>query len=73
MILYGLLWYFMVFYGLLWPVMASYGPFMGIYRFGLVCSFLAVIDPNSFGLVLLDKHKSLHHGVYKVLEFFFSF
>ena len=31
--------------------MVLHGPFMATYRFGLIWSFLAVIDPNSFGLV----------------------
>ena len=46
----------MVFYGIVWPFMTVYG-FMATYRFGLVWSFLAVIDPNSFGLVLLRNLK----------------
>ena len=45
MALYGLLWHFIAFYGyngLLWQ---------NFDLIGLVSSFLAVIDPNSFGLV----------------------
>ena len=40
MVIYGLLWSF---YGLLWQNIDS---------IGFVLSFLTVIDPNSFGLVL---------------------
>ena len=50
----------MAFYGLLWPFMAFYGHIIVFYGLswqnidliGLVPSFLAVIDPNSFGLVI---------------------
>ena len=42
-----LVWPFMAFYGLLWPFMLL----CGFDIIGLVLSFLAVIDPNSFGLV----------------------
>ena len=31
-----------------------YGLFMATYRLGLVWSFLAVIEPNSFGLVQIE-------------------
>ena len=48
--LYGLLW---PFYGLLWPFMANYPEI--IFLIGLVSFFLAVIDPNSFGLVTSTK------------------
>ena len=43
----------MPFNGLLWPFMGFNGRFMATYWFGLVWSFLAVIDPNSFGLLVL--------------------
>ena len=50
----GVVWPFMILcmalHGLVWCCMAAYG-FMATYRFGIVWSFLAVIDPNSFGLV----------------------
>ena len=55
MTLFDLFWYFMVFYGLiglLWPFVAIYGLlWQNIDFIGLLSSFLAVIDPNLFGLV----------------------
>ena len=49
---YDLTWPFMVLYGLIWSYMAFYDHIdLNIDMIGLVSSFLAVIDPNSFGLV----------------------
>ena len=52
-VLHDLIWHFMVFYGLF---VVLYGLFMVLWQnidlSGLESSFLAVIDPNSFGLVL---------------------
>ena len=45
--LHGLFWCCLVFYGIVWPFIAVYG-FMARYRIGLVWSFLAVRDPNSY-------------------------
>ena len=53
----------MAFYGLIWPFMATYVivfyglSWQNIDLSGLVLSFLAVIDPNSFGLVLFKISK----------------
>ena len=49
MALYGLVWPCMALFGLVWPCMALFGLFMVAY--GILWSFLVVIDPNSFGLV----------------------
>ena len=70
MVLHGLLLSYMAFYGLIWPCMVLYGLvwfYMAFYGLSwqnidliglvsLVSSFLAVIDPNSFGLVLENTH-----------------
>ena len=50
--------------GLVWSCMASLWPYMFFY--GRISSFLAVIDPNSFGLV--DSKKTFLGGNYT--EFF---
>ena len=58
-VFYGGFWSCMAFYGLLWSYMAFYGHNIVLYGLswqnidlnGLVSSFLAVIDPNSFSLV----------------------
>ena len=63
-----LLWSCPAFHGIVWPYIVLYGllwPFMATYRFGLVWSFLAVIDPNSFGLVFLT-YKAITCSVYRV-------
>ena len=57
MVLYDLVWHFMVLFGFSWSCMAflwSCLPFYGLLwqnidLIGLKSSFLAVIDPNSFG------------------------
>ena len=56
-----LLWFYMAFYGITWPYivfllsfMVLNGLFMATHRFGLVGSFLAVVNPNLFGLVPLQ-------------------
>ena len=63
MALCGLVWpstAFLTFNGVLWSYMAIYGLlWLNIDFIGLISSFLAVIDPNSFGLVCSVK-KSLY-------------
>ena len=62
---FNLIWPFMFLYGRLWSFMAFYGHIIVFYGLsmqnieliGLVSSFLAVIDPNSFGLVLIKLAK----------------
>ena len=49
-VLYGFLWHCMALHCFVWSFMAF---FMATCWFGLILSFLAVIDPNSFGLVSL--------------------
>ena len=45
----GLVWTCVAFCGPLWPCVASLWPYMVFYD--KMSSFLALIDPNSFGLV----------------------
>ena len=47
-----MIFYGMVLYGIF---MVLHGPFVATYRFGLLWSFLAVIDANSFGLVVIAE------------------
>ena len=58
--IYGLIWPHMILHGLLfliWSYMVFYGlTWQNIDLIGLVSSFLAVIDPNSFGLVSLGPN-----------------
>ena len=56
--LFGIVWPCIVNFDLLWYFMVLHGPLMATYLFGLICSFLAVIDPNSFGLVYLSFERS---------------
>ena len=53
MALYGIVWHCMALYGLKWNFMVLYGR---------LSSFLAVIDPNSFGLVYRA------HSVFKTMN-----
>ena len=56
MVLFGLVWYCLALCGLAWPYMVFYVR---------ISSFLAVTDPNSFGLVTLKKDED-------TLDFFTS-
>ena len=57
------MWPFATLHGLVWSFMVFYGHFIVFYSLswqnvdliGLVLSFLAVIDPNSFGLVVYQS------------------
>ena len=58
-------WLYVALYGILWPSYGFLSHFMVFY--GRISSFLAVIDPNSFGLVLsiLPKSKKIAIACYE--------
>ena len=63
MAFYGCVWPSVAVYGRVWPFMAVYGLVWSFYGLkwhfvvfiGRILSFLAVIDPNSFGLVIIKQ------------------